>query len=209
MNSCSICQLPVLELDGQFENLQPYDGDTEHPAMELAGECHSSCISTHEYGRTWHDWRVRSYSSGRGYRVAGEPEDWCVLVHPRHPGLLAFHASGFSVARGAPTPRESVAVVDNGILVSVNQEFNLALSDIEIVDELKAGLRSDGKYSILTMLNKLGVADRIKWPQALTSADFVLDKKLQGHWMSAAVSMRARYNQFLPSQIVSFWKSLR
>ena len=93
MNSCSLCQLPVLELQGQFENLEAYYAEPQHAAAALVGECHSSCIAENIHGRIWHDWRVRGYSTQRGYRIAGEPDGWTVLVHKRHPELFAFHVS--------------------------------------------------------------------------------------------------------------------
>jgi hypothetical protein len=50
--SCSICKLPVLELEGQFEILQGYyaESDVDHPAIEIAGWCHSPCLSSSEHG---------------------------------------------------------------------------------------------------------------------------------------------------------------
>lgn len=207
MNVCSICQLPVLELDGQFENLEPYYAETDHPAAELVGECHSSCISTHEFGHIWYEWRVRNYSTGRGYRVATEQDDWSVLVHPRHAGFLAFHTSGFSViSEPRAKSGDTIAAADGGLLIPINEEFNLRLDNSEIVDDLKSTLMRDKEYPIPKLLSMLG-ADRIKWPQALNGAVFVLDKKLQHEWTSTALAMRARYRQFLPAPIVPFWKS--
>jgi hypothetical protein len=210
VNSCSICHLPVLEIDGQFENLEPYYADPDHEAAELGGECHSSCISANEHGRTWYEWRVRSYSTGRGYRLVAEEEGWSVLIHTRHPGLLAFHASGFSVASEPPSRSGHGTPTDGGMLVPVvDQEFNLRLDDVDIVATVKAGLKQQGHYPILSMLSLLGIADRIKWPQALENAAFVFDKKLQRDWGDTDLAMRARYHKFLPELVVPFWKSLK
>lgn len=210
MNSCSICKLPVLEIDGQFENLEPYYAEPEHEAAELVGECHSSCISAHEHGRTWYEWRARSYSTGRGYRLVAEQDGWSVLLHTRHPGLLAFHISGFSVASAPPSRTGHGTAIDGGVLVPVvDQEFNIRLDDVDIVAIVQSGLKQQGRYSIQSMLSLLGIADRIKWPQALTNAAFVLDKKLQRDWGSTDLAMRASYHKFLPTLVVPFWKSLK
>lgn len=52
MNSCTVCHLPVLELDGQFKNLDSYYIESEDPAAGLAGECHSCCIASSLLGVT-------------------------------------------------------------------------------------------------------------------------------------------------------------
>jgi hypothetical protein len=91
----------------------------------------------------------------------------------------------------------------------VDQEFNLRLNDVDIVATVKAGLKQQGHYPILSMLSLLGIADRIKWPQALDNAAFVFDKKLQRDWGDTDLAMRARYHKFLPELVVPFWKSLK
>lgn len=207
MNLCTICQLPVLELDGQFENLEPYYAEADDPAAELAGECHSSCISTHEFGHIWHEWRLRNYSTVRGYRVVAEQDGWSVLVHARHAGFLAFHTSGFSVVSEPRTKSGNETIVNDGLLVPIDDEFNLRLDNREIIDELKSGLIRDQKYPIPKVLSMLGIADRIKWPQALGGAVFVLDSKLQREWTSTTLAMRAHYQQFIPAPIVQFWRN--
>src|SRR4051812_35778154 len=209
MNACSICDLPVLELDGQFENLEPYYAEPEHPAAIIAGERHSTCIASHEYGHIWFEWKVRNYSTVRGYRIALEQDGWSVLVHKRHPEFLAFHASGFSVGGERPSRHGKATVVHDGLLVPIDEEFNLRLNDVDIVATVKAGLKQQGHYPILSMLSLLGIADRIKWPQALDNAVFVFDKKLQRDWGDTDLAMRARYHKFLPELVVPFWKSLK
>ena len=208
MNSCTLCQLPVLELDGQFENLEPYYVEPNHPAAELAGECHSSCIASSEYGSTWHAWRVHNYSTGRGYRVVAEQDGWTVLVHARHPELLAFHIDGSSVGGERASKNGDGKAVDGGVLVSVDEEFTLRCDDVALVDELKVQLKRDGRYPIARMLDALGISDRVRWPQALDGATFVLDKKLQGEWTRNAIGMSARYAKYLPDPVVPFWKKL-
>jgi hypothetical protein len=208
MNSCTVCRLPVLELDGQFENLDSYYIESEDPAADLAGECHSCCIASSAYGHVWHAWRVHNYTSVRSYRIAAEQDGWTVLLHKRHPEVLAFHVAGFSVGAERSPQRGREQVVDGGVLVAVDQEFNLVLNDRQIVAEVKSCLKKDRRYSIVAMLNALGIADRIQWPQALDKAFFVFDAKLQQEWTETALSMRAQYQKFLPTLVAQFWKKL-
>jgi hypothetical protein len=216
MTSCSICGLPVLELDGQFECLQPYfTEDFDHPAVKLAGECHSTCLVRSEHGRTWTEWRVRHFSTGRGYRLVGEQGGWSVLVHPRLRGLLAFNVDGSSVGGERPGKHAGMVVgagrvVEGGVLVPFDEEFNIAYHDVAVIDELKTQLAGEGKYPISRMLEALGIAGLVRWPQALEGARFVFDKRLEREWKGTrtGVGMRARYATFLPNPVVSFWKEL-
>lgn len=208
MNSCTICQLPVLELEGQFENLEPYYAAPDHSAAELAGECHSSCIAGSEYGRTWYEWRVRGYSTARGYRIVAEQDGWSVLVHSRHPEFLAFHINGCSVGGDRSSKSRDEKVTDGGLLVSIDEEFNFACNDAAIIDKLKARLKRDGNYPITKVLDALGISARVKWPEALHGAVFLLDQTLQRDWTATSVGMRASYAKFLPQAVVSIWRRL-
>lgn len=208
MNSCTICQRPVLELDGQFENLEPYYAESEHPAADLAGECHSWCVASNAYGRVWHEWRVRNYTTIRGYRIAGVEDGWTVLLHRRHAELLAFHTSGFSVGAERSKQPGREKKITGGVLLAVDEEFNLALNDSQLIDDLKVHLKKDRRYSLMAVLSALGIADRIQWPQALDDGFFVFDAKLQREWTDMALSMRAQYFKFLPTAVAEHWKNL-
>jgi hypothetical protein len=65
---------------------------------------------------------VRNYSTGRGYRVVAEQAGWSVLVHTRHPELLAFHVDGSSVGGERPSKKGGDKVIEGGMLVSVDEE---------------------------------------------------------------------------------------
>src|SRR5262249_10196884 len=109
---------------GQCEYLQPYFAEAgHHPATELVGECHSTCIARSEHAHTWSEWRVRHYSTVRGYRLVAEQGGWSVLVHARLRELLAFHVDGSSVEGERPA-KHGGRVVEGGVLVPVEEEFN-------------------------------------------------------------------------------------
>lgn len=215
MNSCSICRLPVLELEGLFEALQPYfTEEFDHPAFKLAGECHSTCLVRSEHGHTWSEWRVRHFSTVRTYRLIAEQGGWSVLVHPRYPQLLAFHVDGSSVGgerpgRFAGRVVGAGRVVEGGMLVPLeHEEYNLSYQDVAFIDELQTHLASEGKYPISRVLEALGIAGLLMWPQALEGGMFVFAKSLKRGWGRTHVAMRARYSTFLPDPVVSFWKQL-
>jgi hypothetical protein len=178
LDSCSLCGLPVLELDGQFEHLEPYFApdftfDAGHPAAKVAGECHSTCLARSEHGQTWSEWRVRHFSTVRGYRLVAEQGGWSVLVLARRQELLAFHVDGSSAAGERPAKHPGSRVVEGGVLVPVEEEWNLAHPDVAVIGELQAHLASEGEYPISRVLDALGIAGLLRWPQALEGAMFM------------------------------------
>jgi len=198
----------VLELDGQFESLQPYfTEETDHPAFKLAGECHSTCLARSEHGHTWSEWRVRHYSTVRGYGLVAEQDGWRVQVHARLGELLAFHVDGSSVGGERPG-KHAGRVVEGGVLVPVEEEFNLSCQDVAVIDELQTHLASEGKYPISRVLEALGIAGLQRWPQALEGGMFVFNKSLKREWTRTDIGMRASYAKFLPDPVVPFWKQL-
>ena len=204
--------------DGQFEHLQPYfapdfTSEAGHPAINLAGECHSTCLVRSEHGQTWSEWRVRHFSTVRGYRLVAEQGGWSVLVLARLRKLLAFHVDGSSVSGHRPGTHAgriigAGRVVEGGVLVPVEEEVNLTYRDVAVIDELQTHLASEGEYPISRMLEALGIAGLVRWPQALEGATFVFNKSLKREWTRTDIAMRARYAKFLPDPVASFWKQL-
>jgi hypothetical protein len=95
------------------------------------------------------------------------------------------------------------------VLVPVEQEeFNLSYQDVAVIDELQAHLASEGKYPISRVLEALGIAGLLRWPQALEGGMFVFAKSLKREWGRTDIAMRMRYATFLPDPVVSFWKQL-
>lgn len=59
---CSVCKGSVLELEGQFEVLQPYYSNEPSPAQETAGWCHSSCLVDSPHSATWMKWMLEHFT---------------------------------------------------------------------------------------------------------------------------------------------------
>lgn len=192
--ACTICRLPVLELDGQFENLEPYYLVPGEPAAALVGECHSVCLERSPHGPTWYRWRRDGYASGRSYVIAAEGDGWTVLRHRRLRALLAFHELGTSLAAG--------------LVLDVDEEFELALDDEAVIAEIKTGLRAVGRFPIARVIEALGIADRMRWPESLQDAVFEHDAALEEDWAPGVVAMRARYKKFLPPVVAAVWRTL-
>jgi len=206
--ACTICRLPVLELDGQFENLEPYYITPGDPAAALAGECHSVCLEGSPHGPTWFRWRRDGYTSGRSYVIAAERDGWTVLRHQRLRELLAFHELGTSVGAERRAGQKKAAPWKEGVLLEVDEQFNLALDDDDVIAEIKAGLRDAGRFPIGRLLDALGIADKMRWSEVLSPAVFVHDHALEEDWMAGAVSMRARYSKYLPPVVAEVWRAL-
>lgn len=207
--SCSICSLPVLELEGQFKILQPYFapiGD-EHPAIAIAGWCHSTCLTKSEYGPKWYEWQLQHFLT-RGYERAGDVDGWSVLQLSRTRDLLALRVDGTSVGASRKVGGHAGVRCDDGLCIPLNEEYNLELDDEVIIGGIKGHLQRDGEYPIIELCRDLRIDDKLRWPQALEKGIFRFDKKLTRHWERFAVSMRAIYHSFLPEAIVPFWRQL-
>jgi hypothetical protein len=200
--------LPVLELDGQFENLEPYYIAPGEPAAALAGECHSVCLERSPHGPIWFRWRRDGYASGRSYRVALERDGWTVLRHLRSRELLAFHELGTSLGAERTSDGKQPKTWEDGLLLEVDEEFNLSLDDDELIAQIKDGLRASAGFPISGLIDGLGITDRMRWTHTLSGAVFEYDAALEAEWATGAVSMRARYAKYLPSVIAEVWRSL-
>jgi hypothetical protein len=200
LQTCTICAHPVLELEGQFEVLQPYYTDVAHPALEIAGWCHSACLIKSTHAATWQMWRVDHFMRVRGYVEIGPFGGWRVL-RPQRPGrLMAFHSSGCS-SRFEINALRLAPQLSGGSLIPLREEMHLEFADRALTDLMKDNLRSKGSISILEVIDGLGISDRVQWPAALLDARFTDSKKLRRDWGTFAVAAIAEYAQFLPDTL--------
>lgn len=115
-----------------------------------------------------------------------------MIRHPHSSERLAIGQSGELLS--IPPSRKNAKKVDGGLLVPrVETVFHLELDDVALVEEIQRGLRTNGVYPVMKVLEGLAVVDRIVHPQSLADAAFRFDSGLEGVWARDAVSARCEY----------------
>ena len=84
-------------------------------------------------------------------------------------------------------------------------EYNLELDDPAAIAELQAALRRTGACALLTVAERLGIADRLTRPELLTAAAFRLeDPEAVADWSPRFVAAAVVYDVFVPGALVPF-----
>jgi hypothetical protein len=205
LERCSICGDAVLELEGQFEMLQPYYADPAHPAAELAGEVHTTCLTATPQGPVWAGWRIASYLA-RGYAVTVEAAGWTVLRHVRLKELIAVHRDGASAV--ASQKDTGLATCDGGGTLIREREANLTLEDTAFIAAVQRDLEQSQHVPLSRIAQHLRIQDRLCWRAVLDDAEYRFSRPLRRYWSSRSFSAIARYRKFLPDVVLNVWKAL-
>ena len=80
---CTGCGLPVLELEGQFERMQPHEIENRELPAEQSGWWHTACLIASAAAPVWAAARQHTYRTVRGYELIAEVDGWIVLHHAR------------------------------------------------------------------------------------------------------------------------------
>jgi hypothetical protein len=204
---CTLCDLPVLELNGQYEALQPYflDDETEDAALESAGDVHSACLVHSPHRSTWTRARLKHYCSVRSYEVAAEIDGWTVLFMPRLGSTIALHADGPSldIEKGARH-----RAVSGGAVVSFEREWNLSFENQEFVASIQTELVRDKRVLLASIVDELGIRAKLQWPGVLDAGCLRFVKSLRRYWTPTQISAQVCYQEFVPEPVFACWKEL-
>ncbi|HWO24388.1 MAG TPA: hypothetical protein VNO30_36840 [Kofleriaceae bacterium] len=204
LSRCVACDLPVLELEGQFTKLDSFFIQQGAPPPETAGWWHARCLAGSAAAPAWYAARLRSYRDMRRFEPIAEPAGWTVLRSPQRDKVLALAQSGELLELSA-YPRKQGRAVDGGVIVPhVDEEFHLELEDAAIIDTIKVELAASGTYPLSAVLAALGIADRVVHPEALERGAFHRVRSLEEHWGPHAVSARVEYGVFIPAEVAPF-----
>jgi hypothetical protein len=201
LQRCPSCELPVLELEGQFEILDSLYTHNGFPPPETSGWWHAPCLATSGAGSVWYEAHLRNFRDVRRYQSVAELLNWTVVREPNRGKLLALGRNGelLDLSRGK---RKSARAVDGGcIYPKVEEMFHLELDDMELVQAIQSGLLDTGSFPLLEVLKGLGIGDRIVHPEALEQGSLRLDEELQRGWDMRFVSARAEYGVFVPQEL--------
>ncbi|NVB77100.1 MAG: hypothetical protein HOV81_01780 [Kofleriaceae bacterium] len=197
--TCVACDLPVLELGGQFDKLDSFLIERGSPPEESAGWWHVTCLRASDVGGAWHDARVRNFTRVRGFERVAETASWTVL-RDRRRKVLAIGRSGELVelvfGRNRPRP------VEGGVVVSrVEEEYHLQLDSAALVQEIQDTLTSTSVYPLLALFAALGIGEKVADRIALSQALLRHDEGLAAMWHAKSISARLEYGVFVPSDL--------
>jgi hypothetical protein len=199
--SCELCQLPVLELEGQFRILQPYDAKSDHPASEIAGTCHTTCLATSPHHTKWAEWTITSFLR-RGYTRGSLMEGWQLLSLTRVDDVVAVHESGCTVGyKGADLKNGKRR--DGGLMLPERREMHYTLDDTELVARWQGQLASTGSIPLESIVQDLGISDRIRWPQALAGGRWMNSRRTRADWGTGHIGAVCEYNVFVPTVVAT------
>jgi hypothetical protein len=207
LERCKLCELPVLELEGQFESLTPYvdNPDEDREAFALVGEIHTKCLVESVHGKRWTEWRLKHFR-GRGYDVVGVVEGWTVLATPRTRDRYALHESGASVGLEPGTklkqPRDGFARAP-----TIKNETHISLGDRAFVADIQARLAKDKQVPLAELIDHLEIRERLYWAGVLDNARWVFSRRLRRDWSPTNVSAEIHYDIGVPQAVADLWNA--
>jgi hypothetical protein len=197
---CIHCQLPTLEVEGQFEKLDSFYLGEDAPPRESAGYWHTSCLRSSNYGPAWHDARLRNHVEVRSYQLLATSEEWSVVRHPRSNATLAFSRTGEMLSLGFPAGR--LRTTEGGSIYRVEEsEYHLELEETEVIRSIQDALSSVKTFPVLALFEALGINDRLSHPEALEGSLIHFSRALRGDWSQTGVSARWEYGVFVPAEL--------
>lgn len=200
---CTFCNLPVLEVKGQFQKLDSYYLDESDLLDGSAGYWHTSCLKGSPYGAGWHDLRLKNFTTVRGYQLVANVGEWSVIQHPRTKDPLAISTSGDFLSLVFPAGR--IRRVAQGSVHRVEEpEYNLHLEEAPIIQAVKDALSSVGTFPVLALFEALGIADRALHPEALEGSLIHFSRSQTRNWAEHSVAARWEYGVFIPEALEQY-----
>jgi hypothetical protein len=197
--TCTLCQLPVVEAEGQFQKLDSYYLDEDGPLDDSVGYWHTSCLTSSPYGAAWHDLRLKNHTAVRGYQIVERTNEWSVIRHPRTGEQLALSTKGDFLS--LEFPRRIRHAAQGSIYLVEEPEYNLHLEDAAIIQAIQESLKSTGTFPVLALFEALEIADRVSHPEALEGSLIHFSRPLVRNWAKHSVAARWEYGVFIPSEL--------
>lgn len=199
---CFLCHKPVLELSGQYQNLDSYYLSKEDEATreEAFGLCHSSCLASSKWGWWWSRKRLSHFKNVMGFVSIARDDEFEILRNPRSLEFVAIQANGLTYNF---SDKDIFYSLTRNECIKVEEEFNVEIDDNDFVDEVCFDLKKNGFVYIERVLAHLGVLDKVIYSDDIGFSDstFNFDKALWPDCGDGWISARAKYNVYLPSNL--------
>lgn len=200
---CTYCQLPVLEIEGQFGKLDSYYLSGGESFADSVGYWHTSCLTTSPYGQSWHDVRLKNFTAVRNYQLVASVNEWSVIRHPRTAEHLALSTNGDFLSLMLPGGRIR-RVAQGSIYRVVEPEYNLHLEDPSIIKTVQEALTAAKTFPVLALFEALGISERVFHPEALEGSMIHLSRALVRDWEETTVAARWEYGVFVADALEKY-----
>jgi len=201
--ACVSCDLPVLELVGQFTILAPYLDEQGSLPSGMAGTWHLSCVATASSAAQWGQALIENYVQTRQYDVVASLPAWTVVRSPRTQETLALGDRGATLPLSGRWSRPDPG---RGVLRLYEPAYWLEW-DQPAIAEVQATLRRVGEVPVLRVAELLGSAHRLTDVDVLVDAVFIMDEELMQDWQTTAVGAPVRHAVRLPPELAPYCAS--
>lgn len=205
IRNCTSCGLPVIELRGEFEKLDPLYARGSSVPDETVGWWHTRCLAGSEAALIWYEARLKNYREMRGWTTVADLEEWTVVADSRGGTRLALGHNGQILDMPEGSGAAARPVEGGHVYPTVWPEYNLNLEptneNAATIAAIQAALASNGTYPLPDLFVALGIADRVLHPEALELGVFRFDGGARRNWGQHSVAARAEYWIFMPSAL--------
>lgn len=203
---CGICERPVLELDGQFEILQPYAVAPDEELQLIAGEVHTKCLVSSELRQDWSRTKLRC-GTLQGDEIVEQIDDWTILRDRARQTILALHVDGESI--DLPATKCKTSRAPGGVTIELERDYYMQLDDRDLVRELQRELDEAKSVPLAKLVDALALRDTLRWPDVLDTGALTFSRKLLDGWTSWTIGARVTYRRFIPEAVIEGWKRAR
>jgi hypothetical protein len=205
IRNCTSCGLPVVELRGEFEKLDPLYTRGSSVPDETVGWWHARCLASSDAAIVWYEARLKNYREMRRWTTVADLEEWTVIEEPRGGARLALGHNGQILDVPATSGVAARPVAGGHVYPMVWPEYNLNLEptneNAATIAAIQDALASNGTYPVPELFAALGVADKVLHPEALELGIFRFDGGVRRNWGRYSVGARAEYGVFMPSAL--------
>lgn len=198
LNQCIFCKRPVLEIRGQFEKLDTYYLNKEDELFQnkIYGSCYSAAMKASKWGAAWYKKRLE-HAKSMGFRVIKIASNHCVV--DRGQAWESYYTDGRKLSLGKDELHQASG------LMQIKQNYNVELEDTAFVTKVRAALESEGSYPLWNLIEHLGVADQILYPELLKNGRMLKQNPpapVVGNWLG----LKLIYDYQLPVELTNLSK---
>ena len=204
LSNCFICNKPIIDIDGQFQDFKIYSLDESEDAAIINsmkyGKCHNLCIKESEFRHFWYN-KVFMLRKKQGYRSTHVNEDWILLVRHLDDDIIGMHKDGISVTFKLNEIKKGSKNQD-GLQIKRKCELNIELDDVGIAETFRNRLRDEKKIALMEVFRILKLEDKTKDVKNIENSFLIFDKQLNRYCLDAWISGRCEYFLTIPTALV-------